>query len=159
MALEACRRREGGAENSVRAVSADSSLTACSGVENAGTPQKLLILDARSYTAAVANRAKGGGCECEGTEDRAHPRTSSPWTCVVEWVPERSWGLGQHFGAQSLGARSPSHSCKVHYSRYIAAGPQGFCRKTAYLETRNGAVRGQLNQVYGGGCCGGSSSL
>lgn len=29
-------------------------------------PQKLLILDARSYTAAVANRAKGGGCECEG---------------------------------------------------------------------------------------------
>ncbi|KAM8960673.1 phosphatidylinositol-3,5-bisphosphate 3-phosphatase MTMR3 [Pelodytes ibericus] len=27
-------------------------------------PQKLLILDARSYTAAVANRAKGGGCEC-----------------------------------------------------------------------------------------------
>uniref|UniRef100_A0AAZ3R5H0 phosphatidylinositol-3,5-bisphosphate 3-phosphatase n=1 Tax=Oncorhynchus tshawytscha TaxID=74940 RepID=A0AAZ3R5H0_ONCTS len=28
-------------------------------------PQKLLILDARSYTAAVANRAKGGGCECE----------------------------------------------------------------------------------------------
>ena len=49
-------------------VSADSSLTACSGVENAGTPQKLLILDARSYTAAVANRAKGGGCECEGTE-------------------------------------------------------------------------------------------
>ncbi|XP_015502272.2 myotubularin-related protein 4 isoform X1 [Parus major] len=43
----------------------DSSLTACSGVENVGTPQKLLILDARSYTAAVANRAKGGGCECE----------------------------------------------------------------------------------------------
>ncbi|KAJ8412390.1 hypothetical protein AAFF_G00127260 [Aldrovandia affinis] len=28
-------------------------------------PQKLLILDARSYPAAVANRAKGGGCECE----------------------------------------------------------------------------------------------
>ncbi|XP_075761174.1 phosphatidylinositol-3,5-bisphosphate 3-phosphatase MTMR4 isoform X2 [Pelodiscus sinensis] len=43
----------------------DSSLTACSGVENAAAPQKLLILDARSYTAAVANRAKGGGCECE----------------------------------------------------------------------------------------------
>lgn len=59
---------EGGAENSVSVVSADSSLTACSGVENTGTPQKLLILDARSYTAAVANRAKGGGCECEGTE-------------------------------------------------------------------------------------------
>ncbi|XP_058512827.1 myotubularin-related protein 3 isoform X2 [Ochotona princeps] len=27
-------------------------------------PRKLLILDARSYAAAVANRAKGGGCEC-----------------------------------------------------------------------------------------------
>lgn len=26
--------------------------------------KKLLVLDARSYTAAVANRAKGGGCEC-----------------------------------------------------------------------------------------------
>nr|XP_014341745.1 PREDICTED: myotubularin-related protein 4 isoform X2 [Latimeria chalumnae] len=43
----------------------DSSLTACPSVENGGVPQKLLILDARSYTAAVANRAKGGGCECE----------------------------------------------------------------------------------------------
>ncbi|CAJ0967649.1 unnamed protein product [Ranitomeya imitator] len=44
----------------------DSSLTACPGIEGSGAPQKLLILDARSYTAAVANRAKGGGCECEG---------------------------------------------------------------------------------------------
>uniref|UniRef100_A0A8D0GAC6 Myotubularin phosphatase domain-containing protein n=1 Tax=Sphenodon punctatus TaxID=8508 RepID=A0A8D0GAC6_SPHPU len=44
---------------------ADSSLTACSSMETAAVPQKLLILDARSYTAAVANRAKGGGCECE----------------------------------------------------------------------------------------------
>uniref|UniRef100_A0A8D1MJT4 phosphatidylinositol-3,5-bisphosphate 3-phosphatase n=1 Tax=Sus scrofa TaxID=9823 RepID=A0A8D1MJT4_PIG len=43
----------------------DSSLTACSGVESTAAPQKMLILDARSYTAAVANRAKGGGCECE----------------------------------------------------------------------------------------------
>ncbi|XP_076867856.1 phosphatidylinositol-3,5-bisphosphate 3-phosphatase MTMR3 isoform X2 [Brachyhypopomus gauderio] len=34
-------------------------------VEPTDTPlQKLLILDARSYAAAVANRAKGGGCEC-----------------------------------------------------------------------------------------------
>ncbi|TRY57235.1 hypothetical protein DNTS_003306 [Danionella cerebrum] len=39
----------------------DSSLT----VGPAPDAQKLLILDARSYTAAVANRAKGGGCECE----------------------------------------------------------------------------------------------
>lgn len=30
-------------------------------------PHPLLILDARSYAAAVANRAKGGGCECPGT--------------------------------------------------------------------------------------------
>ncbi|XP_053562320.1 myotubularin-related protein 4 isoform X2 [Bombina bombina] len=43
----------------------DSSLTVCPGIEVGGAPQKLLILDARSYTAAVANRAKGGGCECE----------------------------------------------------------------------------------------------
>ncbi|KAK1787898.1 hypothetical protein P4O66_016372, partial [Electrophorus voltai] len=34
-------------------------------VEPTATPlRKLLILDARSYAAAVANRAKGGGCEC-----------------------------------------------------------------------------------------------
>lgn len=26
--------------------------------------QKVLIMDARSYTTAVANRARGGGCEC-----------------------------------------------------------------------------------------------
>ncbi|TKS83612.1 Myotubularin-related protein 4 [Collichthys lucidus] len=43
----------------------DSSLTGGSGCEDNTVPQKLLILDARSYTAAVANRAKGGGCECE----------------------------------------------------------------------------------------------
>uniref|UniRef100_A0A8C8HRC1 phosphatidylinositol-3,5-bisphosphate 3-phosphatase n=1 Tax=Oncorhynchus tshawytscha TaxID=74940 RepID=A0A8C8HRC1_ONCTS len=43
----------------------NSSLTRCSGPDANAAPQKLLILDARSYTAAVANRAKGGGCECE----------------------------------------------------------------------------------------------
>ncbi|XP_029956515.1 myotubularin-related protein 4 isoform X2 [Salarias fasciatus] len=43
----------------------DSSLTGASGCDDNAVPQKLLILDARSYTAAVANRAKGGGCECE----------------------------------------------------------------------------------------------
>jgi myotubularin-related protein 3/4 len=26
--------------------------------------QSVLIVDARSYTTAVANRARGGGCEC-----------------------------------------------------------------------------------------------
>ncbi|XP_041863879.1 myotubularin-related protein 4 isoform X2 [Melanotaenia boesemani] len=43
----------------------DSSLTGGTGCDDNTVPQKLLILDARSYTAAVANRAKGGGCECE----------------------------------------------------------------------------------------------
>ncbi|XP_060699662.1 myotubularin-related protein 3 isoform X5 [Hemiscyllium ocellatum] len=43
----------------------DSSMTNPAGVENlCSPPHKLLILDARSYAAAVANRAKGGGCEC-----------------------------------------------------------------------------------------------
>uniref|UniRef100_A0A7N5PAR4 phosphatidylinositol-3,5-bisphosphate 3-phosphatase n=1 Tax=Ailuropoda melanoleuca TaxID=9646 RepID=A0A7N5PAR4_AILME len=43
----------------------DSSLSNASGADSlAIQPQKLLILDARSYAAAVANRAKGGGCEC-----------------------------------------------------------------------------------------------
>ncbi|XP_051777508.1 myotubularin-related protein 3 isoform X1 [Erpetoichthys calabaricus] len=43
----------------------DSSVSNGSGVEYLGIQcQKLLILDARSYAAAVANRAKGGGCEC-----------------------------------------------------------------------------------------------
>ncbi|MEQ2172378.1 hypothetical protein GOODEAATRI_020449, partial [Goodea atripinnis] len=42
-----------------------SSITNSSEVETlAIQPHKLLILDARSYAAAVANRAKGGGCEC-----------------------------------------------------------------------------------------------
>lgn len=45
----------------------DSSITNSSEVESlAIQPRKLLILDARSYAAAVANRAKGGGCECPG---------------------------------------------------------------------------------------------
>uniref|UniRef100_A0A8C4EZQ3 phosphatidylinositol-3,5-bisphosphate 3-phosphatase n=1 Tax=Dicentrarchus labrax TaxID=13489 RepID=A0A8C4EZQ3_DICLA len=43
----------------------ESSITNSSEVETlAIQPHKLLILDARSYAAAVANRAKGGGCEC-----------------------------------------------------------------------------------------------
>ncbi|XP_069380399.1 myotubularin-related protein 3 isoform X5 [Paralichthys olivaceus] len=43
----------------------ESSMTNSSEVETLVIqPHKLLILDARSYAAAVANRAKGGGCEC-----------------------------------------------------------------------------------------------
>lgn len=49
--------------------SIDSSISNASGAESlAIQPQKLLILDARSYAAAVANRAKGGGCECPGKQ-------------------------------------------------------------------------------------------
>uniref|UniRef100_A0A8C5ZRU6 phosphatidylinositol-3,5-bisphosphate 3-phosphatase n=1 Tax=Marmota marmota marmota TaxID=9994 RepID=A0A8C5ZRU6_MARMA len=51
-------------------MSVDSSLSNASRAESlAIQPQKLLILDARSYAAAVANRAKGGGCECPGKVD------------------------------------------------------------------------------------------
>ena len=34
--------------------------------ESSVSEKRLLIIDARSYTASVANRAKGGGCECSG---------------------------------------------------------------------------------------------
>ena len=33
-------------------------------LKSCGSSNKLLVLDARSYPAALANRAKGGGCEC-----------------------------------------------------------------------------------------------
>lgn len=56
-------------------VSPDSSLTGGSGCDDNTVPQKLLILDARSYTAAVANRAKGGGCECEGWCDQTFEKS------------------------------------------------------------------------------------
>lgn len=47
----------------------DDSMTTNKGVQNEedespSTNSKMLIIDARSYTAAMANRAKGGGCEC-----------------------------------------------------------------------------------------------
>ncbi|KTF81803.1 hypothetical protein cypCar_00034758 [Cyprinus carpio] len=59
----ACRTRGDGPDSSDSDF--DSSLTGCPSPDASGAAQKLLILDARSYTAAVANRAKGGGCECE----------------------------------------------------------------------------------------------
>lgn len=31
------------------------------------TAKKMLVVDCRSYTAAIANRTKGGGCESPGT--------------------------------------------------------------------------------------------
>ena len=39
---------------------------------------RMLIVDARSYAAAVANRAKGGGCECPGNKDSSLLRFVSP---------------------------------------------------------------------------------
>ncbi|XP_063751577.1 myotubularin-related protein 4 isoform X1 [Eleginops maclovinus] len=60
---KACRQRGDAPDSSDSDF--DSSLTGGSGCNDNTVPQKLLILDARSYTAAVANRAKGGGCECE----------------------------------------------------------------------------------------------
>ncbi|XP_060718543.1 myotubularin-related protein 4 isoform X1 [Tachysurus vachellii] len=62
-ARASCRTRGEGADSSD--CDFDSSLAVGSGPDASTAPQKLLILDARSYTAAVANRAKGGGCECE----------------------------------------------------------------------------------------------
>uniref|UniRef100_A0A671QM79 phosphatidylinositol-3,5-bisphosphate 3-phosphatase n=1 Tax=Sinocyclocheilus anshuiensis TaxID=1608454 RepID=A0A671QM79_9TELE len=59
----ACRTRGDGPDSSDSDF--DSSLTGCPTPDASSAAQKLLILDARSYTAAVANRAKGGGCECE----------------------------------------------------------------------------------------------
>ncbi|XP_016103795.1 myotubularin-related protein 4 [Sinocyclocheilus grahami] len=59
----ACRTRGDGPDSSDSDF--DSSLTGCPAPDASSAAQKLLILDARSYTAAVANRAKGGGCECE----------------------------------------------------------------------------------------------
>lgn len=38
-------------------------INACQSMNNEPTPNRLLILDARSYAAAIANRAKGGGFE------------------------------------------------------------------------------------------------
>ncbi|XP_059404880.1 myotubularin-related protein 4-like isoform X2 [Carassius carassius] len=61
--LRACRNRGDGPDSYDSDF--DSSLTGCPAPDGSGVAQKLLILDARSYTAAVANRAKGGGCECE----------------------------------------------------------------------------------------------
>ena len=35
-------------------------------VEESCTPPTLLVLDLRSYTTSLANKVKGGGCECKG---------------------------------------------------------------------------------------------
>uniref|UniRef100_A0AAQ6A467 phosphatidylinositol-3,5-bisphosphate 3-phosphatase n=1 Tax=Amphiprion ocellaris TaxID=80972 RepID=A0AAQ6A467_AMPOC len=64
-AAPACRQRNHVSDTDLERAVIYSSLTVGSGCDDNTVPQKLLILDARSYTAAVANRAKGGGCECE----------------------------------------------------------------------------------------------
>ena len=41
--------------------------TACPELQDGHTAcPELLVMDLRSYTAALGNRAKGGGCECTG---------------------------------------------------------------------------------------------
>ncbi|XP_071946377.1 phosphatidylinositol-3,5-bisphosphate 3-phosphatase MTMR3-like isoform X2 [Antedon mediterranea] len=65
MSLEDDGGGGGGKESDTSA--GESSDSSDSGSVSGGyTPDKksILLLDARSYTAAVANRAKGGGCEC-----------------------------------------------------------------------------------------------
>lgn len=42
----------------------DNNVSPTSETNSTKTTSKMLIIDARSYTAAMANRAKGGGCEC-----------------------------------------------------------------------------------------------
>uniref|UniRef100_A0A6G1SK07 Myotubularin-related protein 3 n=1 Tax=Aceria tosichella TaxID=561515 RepID=A0A6G1SK07_9ACAR len=42
----------------------NNSTTATTSATQQATTSKMLIIDARSYAAAMANRAKGGGCEC-----------------------------------------------------------------------------------------------
>lgn len=49
-------------------------------------PHKLLILDARSYAAAVANRAKGGGCECPGRSSQLRLWLQSEVGQCVLWI-------------------------------------------------------------------------
>ena len=36
------------------------------GLTRGSVGRKLMVFDLRSYTAALGNRAKGGGCECTG---------------------------------------------------------------------------------------------
>lgn len=60
----------------------ESSISNSSEVESlAIQPHTLLILDARSYAAAVANRAKGGGCECPGRSEST--QTSDRTSCML----------------------------------------------------------------------------
>lgn len=53
-------------------------------------PHKLLILDARSYAAAVANRAKGGGCECPGRSCHLNPWARAELGQRVLWILQLS---------------------------------------------------------------------
>lgn len=65
----------------------ESSITNSSEVETlAIQPHKLLILDARSYAAAVANRAKGGGCECPGMSSQLNSWLRAELGQCVPWI-------------------------------------------------------------------------
>lgn len=92
----------------------DSSLAVGSGPDASTAPQKLLILDARSYTAAVANRAKGGGCECEGKQQSLSPCIQSSheghfswvetcWCTAVPWVSSSHAAKTRHMTSKCSG--------------------------------------------------------
>ncbi|XP_074640292.1 phosphatidylinositol-3,5-bisphosphate 3-phosphatase MTMR3-like [Tubulanus polymorphus] len=62
---KACAENRGDEDNNqLKSASNGSIANGHAGGNRTAQLQKLLIIDARSYTAAVANRAKGGGCEC-----------------------------------------------------------------------------------------------
>ncbi|GAB0094965.1 myotubularin-related protein 3 [Sergentomyia squamirostris] len=58
------RKNSGNAPGSVSSESAPSSPEGSHEEVRMDEPKKILIVDARSYTSAVTNRARGGGCEC-----------------------------------------------------------------------------------------------
>lgn len=138
---QCCGREGRRCQHSAWALSADSSLTACSGVENVGTPQKLLILDARSYTAAVANRAKGGGCECEGTE--RIPKHF--WNLLSLVGPGAGW-VRLAFRCSVSGITLPFSVVQSPLLHRNSCWPTRLSRETAYTE---------IEQC----CCGGATKL
>lgn len=96
-------------------------------------PHTLLILDARSYAAAVANRAKGGGCECPGT-DLKQPSlpplvglTSDLWSPVillqtttqtVRWC-SWAWPTSTPFARASSRCASSALKSLIQPSRFL----------------------------------------
>jgi myotubularin-related protein 3/4 len=74
-------------ENQLSIHEDESEEEAAPALEIDNTERKLLIIDARSYAAAVANRAKGGGCECSGMAIIAIPWESFNIVLFSEYYP------------------------------------------------------------------------